>query len=253
MIKKYLEDYTIYEGENLVTTLKRIDNNKKRFLIVINKKEQVTGVLTDGDVRRGLIAGLNLDAKVDEIKKADFDFLLDTAQLSDCIELFKGKSIDFIPILDKDKHLINVVTKMQLHAFLLQDIKADILYNFFSIDETLVDSEIYQRPWGFYKSTVINDFFQAKVITILPNKRLSLQAHKRREEFWIIVHGQGIVRIGDSEIEAKCGSCHFIPKGCVHRLTNTDDTENLIVSEVQLGDYFGEDDIVRYEDDFGRV
>lgn len=54
-------------------------------------------------------------------------------------------------------------------------------------------------------------------------------------------------------IEVKCGSSIFIPKGCKHRLTNTDDKESLIITEVQIGDYFGEDDIIRYEDIYGRI
>ena len=99
----------------------------------------------------------------------------------------------------------------------------------------------------------MNEHFQSKVITVFPGKRLSLQAHKRREEHWIIAHGTGTVQIDDSVIECGSGDSFFIPKGAKHRLSNTSETENLIITEVQLGDYFGEDDIERFEDDFGRV
>ena len=61
------------------------------------------------------------------------------------------------------------------------------------------------------------------------------------------------MQLDDSVFEVHCGSSIYIPKGCKHRLTNTDDKENLIITEVQIGDYFGEDDIIRYEDIYGRI
>ena len=82
---------------------------------------------------------------------------------------------------------------------------------------------------------------------------MSLQSHNHREEHWIVAHGMGIVQIEKSEIRIESGSSLFIPKGAKHRLTNTDSKENLIITEVQIGDYLGEDDIVRYEDNYGRV
>ena len=158
-----------------------------------------------------------------------------------------------MPILDGNRRLFNILTKNQLHALLLQDIHADLGYDFFSMDEQIVDYEIYQRPWGFYKTTVYNEYYQSKVISVYPKSQLSLQSHEHREEHWIIVHGNGTVQIGESLIDIKCGSSLFIPKGCKHRLTNTDEKENLIITEVQIGDYLGEDDIIRYEDQYGRM
>lgn len=117
----------------------------------------------------------------------------------------------------------------------------------------MVDYEIFQRPWGFYKTTVLNDYFQSKVISVKPGQQLSLQSHNHREEHWIVAHGKGTVQIEQSEIRIESGSSLFIPKGTKHRLTNTDSSENLIITEVQIGDYLGEDDIVRYEDNYGRV
>lgn len=82
---------------------------------------------------------------------------------------------------------------------------------------------------------------------------MSLQSHNHREEYWIVVHGIGIVQLDASFFPVTCGSSVFIPKGCKHKLTNTDKKENLIITEVQIGDYFGEDDIIRYEDIYGRA
>lgn len=88
---------------------------------------------------------------------------------------------------------------------------------------------------------------------IKPGGHLSLQSHSHREEHWIVVHGNGIVQLDDSYLPVTCGGSVFIPKGCRHRLINSDEKENIIITEVQIGDYFGEDDIFRYEDVYGRV
>lgn len=131
--------------------------------------------------------------------------------------------------------------------------RQDLTYDFQSLDTSVVDHEIFQRPWGFYKTTVLNDYYQGKVISVRPGGQLSLQSHNHREEHWIVVHGKGTVQLDDSILSVSCGSSVFIPKGCKHRLTNTDEKENLIITEVQIGDYLGEDDIIRYEDVYGRV
>lgn len=86
-----------------------------------------------------------------------------------------------------------------------------------------------------------------------PKGILSLQEHKRREEHWVIINGEGRVTLGDSVKNVHAGDFIYIPKGCKHRLENPSGSEYLMVAEVQLGDYFGEDDIIRYEDIYGRV
>lgn len=154
-----------------------------------------------------------------------------------------------MPIVDTDGVLVNIITKTQLHVVLLQDINADLSYDFDKLDNSVVDYEIYQRPWGFYKTTFLNDYFQSKVISVKPGQQLSLQSHNHREEHWIVAHGKGVVQM----IKIESGSSLFIPKGAKHRLTNTDNKDNLIITEVQIGDYLGEDEIVRYEDNYGRV
>ena len=169
------------------------------------------------------------------------------------IDLFKNQSIKFLPIVDNDGKLINLITKNQMHALLLQDIQADLEFDFSTLDTGVVDHEIFQRPWGYYKTTVLNDYFQAKIISVKPGAQLSLQSHDHREEHWIVVHGTGTVQLDNSVLSVSCGSTIFIPLGCKHRLTNTDEKESLIITEVQIGDYFGEDDIIRYEDVYGRV
>lgn len=211
------------------------------------------GTLTDGDIRRALLKGASIADSIEGIYQRDFKYLTLKSDIGDAIELFKNKPIKFLPIVDSDRVLVNVITKSQLHAVLLHDLNVDLSYDFASIDDGVVDYEIFRRPWGFYKTTVLNDYFQSKVISVKPGQQLSLQSHNHREEHWIVAHGKGMVQIEQSEIRIESGSSLFIPKGARHRLTNTDSKENLIITEVQIGDYLGEDDIVRYEDNYGRV
>lgn len=230
-----------------------IDMNMSGFVLVCDESGHLMGTLTDGDIRRNLLKGASIADSIEGIYKQDYKYLTLECKLGDAIELFKNKKIKFLPIVDVDGVLINVITKPQLHAVLLHDLNADLTFDFASLDEGIIDYEIFQRPWGFYKTTVLNDFFQSKIISVKPGQQLSLQSHNHREEHWIVVHGRGIVQIEKSVIKIESGSSLFIPMGAKHRLTNTDIKDNLIITEVQIGDYLGEDDIVRYEDNYGRI
>ncbi len=108
------------------------------------------------------------------------------------------------------------------------------------------------RPWGYYVVLSDLDDHKVKRIVVYPRKRLSLQSHKRRSEHWMVVSGKGAVTLDSREIELKPGDSVDIPVGTRHRMTNRED-EPVVFIEVQTGDYFGEDDIQRYEDDFGRA
>ena len=108
------------------------------------------------------------------------------------------------------------------------------------------------RPWGFYENLADTRTHKVKRITVYPGKRLSLQSHTKREEHWYVVQGSSILTLDDKCIEFRAGQSADIGKGVRHRVANTG-KEDLVFIEVQTGDYFGEDDIVRYEDDYGRV
>ncbi len=252
-MRKELEIFTALPEISVRSALKKIDENKKGFLVIIDKNAVVLGTLTDGDVRRSFIEGLAADDEILGIYSKSPKCLVLSDGVSRATELFKNESIKFLPIIDENHRLQNIITKSQMHALLLQDIHADLEYDFMNLDEGIVDYEIFQRPWGFYKTTVMNDYFQSKIISVNPGSQLSLQSHNHREEYWIVAHGVGTVQLDQSIIDVHCGSTIFIPKDARHRLTNTDEKESLIITEVQIGDYFGEDDIIRYEDTYGRV
>jgi mannose-1-phosphate guanylyltransferase/mannose-6-phosphate isomerase len=109
-----------------------------------------------------------------------------------------------------------------------------------------------ERPWGSFKTTASNPFYQSKILEIRPLASISLQRHQFREEYWIAAFGQGEAQIGDSRIALSPGSFVFVPKACKHRLRNLSENQALIVVEVQLGESFDEDDIERIEDEYGR-
>ena len=246
-------DYVISEKEYMVEALKKINKNTQGFVIVIGDNDVVLGVLTDGDVRRAIIQNNDTIKLVAEIYTRNAKIVKISDGFDVVIDIFKNQAIKFLPIVDENGCLINIITKNHMYALFLQDIHADLTYDFLSLDTSVIDHEIYQRPWGHYKTTVLNDYFQGKIISIKPGGQLSLQSHNHREEHWIVVHGNGIVQLDNSFLDVSCGRSVFIPKGCKHRLTNTDKNENLIITEVQIGDYFGEDDIFRYEDAYGRI
>lgn len=113
------------------------------------------------------------------------------------------------------------------------------------------DARHDRRPWGEYH--VLEDAEDCKVkrIDVLPGKRLSYQRHARRAEHWVVVRGVGLVTLDGVEHELQPGMSIDIPVGAAHRVANPGG-ETLSFIEVQRGTYFGEDDIERLEDDFGR-
>jgi mannose-1-phosphate guanylyltransferase/mannose-6-phosphate isomerase len=108
------------------------------------------------------------------------------------------------------------------------------------------------RPWGAYDSVDQGEQFQVKRITVNPGAKLSLQMHHHRAEHWIVVKGIARVTCGDKTFDLQENQSTFIPLGEKHRLENPG-LEPLEIIEVQSGSYLGEDDIVRFEDSYGRA
>jgi mannose-6-phosphate isomerase len=115
------------------------------------------------------------------------------------------------------------------------------------------DPRVDVRPWGSYE--VLSDesaSWKVKRMTVRPGCRLSYQSHVHRTEHWTVVQGTAEVLLDGETHFVEEGTCITVPKGAKHRCGNPG-AEDLVFVEVQVGDYFGEDDIVRYEDDYGRA
>ncbi len=108
------------------------------------------------------------------------------------------------------------------------------------------------RPWGYYCVLSDENAYKAKEIVVYPEKRLSLQRHQRRAEHWYVLHGKAKMTLDNKQFILRDGQSVDIPRGSFHRIENIG-SDDLSFVEVQTGDYFGEDDIERIEDDFGRT
>jgi mannose-6-phosphate isomerase len=109
----------------------------------------------------------------------------------------------------------------------------------------------YERPWGAYETLALETGFQVKILTVNPGGRLSLQKHFKRAEHWVVVSGSPTLTIGETVKVYQRDEAVYIPLDTVHRIENLTESACQLV-EVQIGDYLGEDDIVRLEDVYDR-
>jgi len=116
--------------------------------------------------------------------------------------------------------------------------------------EQFLDEAPVERPWGSFQTVCLGDRFKVKKIVVNPGQSLSLQMHYHRAEHWVVVSGTAIVTNGEEKVLSENEST-FIPLGETHRLSNPGMIP-LEIIEVQSGSYLGEDDIVRFQDDYGR-
>lgn len=140
----------------------------------------------------------------------------------------------------KDAVLVSALDQSQNVKTLVQTLKKQ------NRKEAVVPPVVH-RPWGTYESLAIGPHFQVKRIIVHPDQSLSLQYHNYRAEHWTVVEGTALIRIDDSEKELTQNQSVYIPIRSKHRLTNNS-ASDVIVIEVQSGDYLGEDDIVRLDD-----
>ncbi len=120
------------------------------------------------------------------------------------------------------------------------------------MDTPKSDKEMSSPPWGRWEVLLDEPAYKVKRITVLPGKRLSYQKHFKRREHWMVVIGTGVVTIDGRDIHLTKGEAIDIAQEEAHRMANNSDVD-LVFIEIQQGEYFGEDDIVRLEDDYGRA
>jgi mannose-1-phosphate guanylyltransferase / mannose-6-phosphate isomerase len=133
-----------------------------------------------------------------------------------------------------------------------QDVKCIVSQLKQSGHEAYLTHQTVHRPWGTYTTVEEGERFKIKRIVVKPGASLSLQMHHHRSEHWIVVSGVALVINGESELMLNSNESTFIPAGHQHRLANPG-VINLVLIEVQSGDYLGEDDIVRFDDQYGRA
>ena len=112
--------------------------------------------------------------------------------------------------------------------------------------------EVCQKPWGTYTNILDSDLCKVKIIEIKPQCQPSYQYHHKRQEAWTVVSGIARITIDDETKDYHAGDTVLIPLGAKHRMANPENDQDMILIEVQTGTYFGEDDIVRVQDDYDR-
>ncbi|MCE5244022.1 MAG: mannose-1-phosphate guanylyltransferase/mannose-6-phosphate isomerase [Syntrophobacteraceae bacterium] len=151
---------------------------------------------------------------------------------------------DHVVVETSDAVLVSPWNRVQEVRVLVDELKAK------KREEALSHRKVY-RPWGSYECINLEKRFQVKRITVKPGGVLSLQMHHHRAEHWVVVHGTALVTKGDESFLLKEDQSTYIPLGVNHRLENPGKIP-LEIIEVQSGSYLGEDDIVRFEDVYGR-
>jgi len=152
---------------------------------------------------------------------------------------------DMAVIATKDAVLVCPLAKAQDVKTVVAQLRAN------GRTDLLEQSPTVSRPWGGYSAIMNGERFQVKHLFVAPGKKLSLQKHHHRAEHWVVVRGTAEITVDDEVRVISENQSTFIPLGAVHRLANPGKIM-LEVIEVQTGSYLGEDDIVRYQDEFGR-
>mgnify|MGYP006096927665 CR=1 FL=1 len=151
---------------------------------------------------------------------------------------------DLIIVDTKDALLVTNKDNSQNIKNIVNILKKD------SRPETDHHRKVY-RPWGYYDSIDVGNGFQAKRISVKPGAKISLQKHRHRAEHWVVVSGVAIITCGEKTFKLEKNQSTYIPKGEIHRLENQENTD-LEIIEIQTGEYLGEDDIIRLDDEYQR-
>lgn len=168
-----------------------------------------------------------------------------SSYISASSRLVTAVGVDGIVVVeDKDSVMVARMDKSQDVKELVDSLKLE------NREETKLHREVF-RPWGSYDGIDSGDGFQAKRLVVKPGAVLSLQKHAHRAEHWVVVKGVATVTRDGETFDLKVNDYIHIPIGAVHRIANNG-TEETYIIEVQCGDYLGEDDIVRLEDNYGR-
>jgi mannose-1-phosphate guanylyltransferase/mannose-6-phosphate isomerase len=151
---------------------------------------------------------------------------------------------DFVVVEDKDSVLVAHKDRSQDVKALVDELKRQ------GRSETELHRQVF-RPWGSYDSIDGDEGFQVKRLIVNPGAELSLQKHARHAEHWTVVRGTARITLDEKEFDLNVNESTYVPIGAVHRIANQG-SEPVHIIEVQCGDYLGEDDIVRLEDNYGR-
>jgi len=248
----------IYESVKEAYKNRKIDNNQTR--IPFEYMEKIVEDSIDYAVMEKSKKVKVIPSDIDWNDVGSFDSLVDEIESNKAIEIdsknnfyytdTKDKVIatigleDFVVIDTKDALLITKKNKSQKVKEIVNQIKTTYY-------QLLTTHSIVHRPWGTYEVLISDNGYKLKRIVVQPKKRLSLQKHFHRNEHWIIVSGTATVTVGETTKLVRPNESTYIKMGEIHRLENQGKIPVVLI-EAQVGEYTGEDDIVRIEDDFKK-
>ena len=132
--------HVITNDVSLRDALQQMNDRRVKFLVVTDSDSKVIGTLTDGDVRRSILRGTDLSSSVEESVCRNITYLKDTDGLSEAVEAFKDEKFAFLPVMDAEGHLINIITRRNLNVLLLKDIMFSTDFDFASLDDIVLES-----------------------------------------------------------------------------------------------------------------
>jgi mannose-1-phosphate guanylyltransferase len=238
--------------------IKQITNNQLR----ITNMKDIPDISIDYAVMEKSNKIKAVKSEFDWNDVGSFDSLVDETDSNEAIEInsknnfyytdTKNKVIaaigleDFIIIDTKDALLITKKGKTQKVKEIIKQLQNNPIQN-----SKLKIHNLVTRPWGTFETLIDDDGYKIKRIIVKPGKRLSLQKHFHRNEHWIVVSGTAEVQVGEKTYLVRPNESTYIKMGEIHRLSNPGKVPVVLI-EAQVGEYTGEDDIVRIEDDFNR-
>ena len=242
----------ISSGATLFDALQKIHHNPGKALIVIDAYGRLEGVIDENLLREGLLRARSMEASLSVLPLSTVEAVHVDTPFDEVIKVVFGSRRTLIPVLDARDRVINGLSRDQFHQLLIEDLDWDPRMDFTQLHTDSLHQDAVFRPWGFYKSLLTTEFSQTKIISLDPGQEISCQKHFHREEYWTVIRGEGIFRLDDDRFLVEKGFTVRIPKESVHWIRNTQTEGALILMEVQMGEYFGEDDIVRLSDKYHR-
>ena len=221
--------------------LEVFERESRRYALVVNGQRRLIGIVTEGDVRRYLIAGGRLSSKVSVVMTTNFVSVSAPADRGLVKEAFDASEVDILPVVNSSGQPLALVSREDFWGSIVSGDSQRITEGYVS---PIVPFSVVTRKWGYFFSIHKSDVCHSKILYLAPRASISLQYHHQREEHWVIISGRAEIICGDERIKAGPGDYIKIDVGVVHKLINSGEDE-LMVHELQLGSYFGDDDIVR--------
>lgn len=250
LIQHCSQVYTAFDAESIEAAYEKVPNISIDYGLMEKSQRVAVVPLEIGWSDLGSFDAFYEEFPADEQGnvKFDGDILLNSS--NNLLYTDKNKAValigveDLIVVDEKDALLICKKEHSQQVKEVVDRLKA--------VNDPRVDFHLTTyRPWGAYTILEEGPFYKIKRITVLPGKKLSYQLHHHRSEHWIVVKGTAKVTVDGQEYLVRSGESTFVKSGLKHRLENPGKI-SLEVIEVQLGEYLDEDDIIRFDDDFGR-